>query len=72
LKKNIVSYLLRNLKNICKPGEVKTKKISSESTILTGFPNSEVVYAAEKLDRDMAAIDEFLKTDIIEYIKNIR
>jgi hypothetical protein len=67
-----VSYLLRNLKNICKPDKAETKKISSEVTVLTGSPNSEVVYAAEKLDRDMAAIDEFLKTDIIEYIKNIR
>jgi hypothetical protein len=50
-----------------------SQKLRGEKFTLARSPNSEEVYAAEKLGRDMAAIDEFLKNDeMVEYIRNLK
>jgi hypothetical protein len=46
-------------------------KLQSGEFILSRSPNSEVDYSDEKLNRDMAAVDEFLKTDMIEFIMKL-
>ena len=51
-------------------GEFRERLLGGE-IVLSRSPNSEVNYVDEKLDRDMAAVDEFIKTDMIEFIMNL-
>jgi hypothetical protein len=46
-------------------------KLQNGEFIVSRSQNSEVDYADEKLNRDMAAVDEFIQTGMIECIKNL-
>lgn len=51
--------------------EFKDKLVGKKFT-MSRPPNRKVSHAVEKLNRDMAAVDEFIGTDMLEYIKNLK